>query len=85
MPGWYPPHFRLIFVYARAHLHVHTDVRLHACLPIGVPDCLIDQGGRVIEVDVPENATIRIVKKAIEDKEGIPVQGMSIRTTSDKV
>jgi hypothetical protein len=42
-------------------------------------------GGRTIEVNVLENATVRALKRAIEDQEGISVEGMSIRTTSDKV
>jgi hypothetical protein len=40
------------------------------------------QGGRTIEVEVPESATCKMLKKAIEDKEGIAMEGMSILTTS---
>jgi len=40
------------------------------------------QGGRTIEVDVPEDASIRRLKRAIEDKEGIAQEGMTILTTA---
>jgi hypothetical protein len=30
------------------------------------------QGGRVIEVELPENASVKQLKKAIEDQEGPP-------------
>ena len=39
----------------------------------------------MIEVQVPETATCKMLKKAIEDKEGIAIEGMSIRTTSNRV
>ena len=40
------------------------------------------QGGRTIEVEVGEGATCKLLKKAIEDKEGIAMEGMTILTTS---
>jgi len=56
-----------------ARLGAHFNVRFNA------------QGGRFIEVRVPENATVKAVKTAVEDQEGIAVESMSICTTSNKV
>ena len=44
-----------------------------------------EQGGRVIEVHVKQDATVQMLKKAVEDQEGISAEYMSIRTTSNKV
>jgi hypothetical protein len=44
-----------------------------------------EQGGRIIEVHVKQDATVLTLKKAVEDQEGISAEGMSIRTTLNKV
>ena len=56
---------------------------------LGEPDSVNvrfdEQGGRIIEVHVKQDATVLTLKKAVEDQEGISTEGMSIRTTSNKV
>ena len=42
-------------------------------------------GGRMLEVECPEDATVKMLKQAVEDKEGIAIADMNICTTSHVV
>ena len=42
-------------------------------------------GGRMIEVECSEDATVKMLKQAVEDKEGIAIADMNICTTSHVV
>ncbi len=53
--------------------------------PCDLAHVRVVQGGRTIEVEVPEGANIRTLKRAIEDKEGIAQEGMTILTTAKQV